>query len=1056
RAVAASAVWQTNLNLVENAPADISPWGERASWANGRDAGIYWEDPRDVYRVVVTFAATPPDPGSARLEWWQSQWPERRIPRDHLSGAGESGWLDIGDWYRGKWRAGDAQLKTAGNTWTYTFRPVNAKEFPQLKDFSAVYRTTMRVHLLFDTAAPAVQSLQVFSDSTWHATDATIEWGGTAVKSQTWDGRLEVFNGYVDRLEPLNANVTLTADGGWKSRVKDRTAGVRAHVWFTESPNLNTYDRAVVTVRAKQDSFSFDARDVAHGARVFAPSYGVLVQGATAPETYAEAMVRWKSAPSKPLYERVFGEPDQSYERARADLPSKRQFYFPVGCEGGRQRFGVDPDGSAFCVNDRIDQPRGKDTPRRVWGGNRLQYRFGLPAGTPDQRWIEDFSLPIIHTQWERGDVRYTQTAFATRLESGSLGWPDMQADDTTVLMVRITAQNSGRQPANITLKLSLDADGRPLPLAARDGLVFAKLDRGEVLRCAVERDGASATESGNLDLTRELPAGGQTILVFKIPFITLDQPAELRRLKTLNFDSEFARVKTFWAARADATTQIHTPVPQLNHFYRADISHLLINCGREVGADRLMARVGGFAYGVYGNESCMMITDLDRRGLHPEAERCLETFLHYQGTTTLPGDYDSQDGIFNGAGGWESGGYNQHHGWILWAMAEHYRYTGDRAWLDRNADKLIKACRWIIRERQRTKHFAPHSLRAIEYGLLPPGSLEDIGDWRCWLSNNLFSWWGLDAVARALADIGHPQAKELLAEAKAYRVDMLAAFHGAMARSPLVALRDGSYIPQIPSEVHRRGRTFGWITTTLEGSIYLIRTGAIPPFDPMAIHILQDYEDNLYLSDQFGYPPDNIPDHWFSRGGFSQQPNLLCSPLPYLMRDEIKHFLRSYFNAFAVGYYENTQMLTEHPLPTFADWRGDHYKSSDESNSTYWLRLMFVDEQDECLHLGFGLPRAWLSDGNTPSIERAQTYFGETSLRFESHAAQGFITAIFDPPTRRPAKTTFVRFRHPEGKPITRVTIDGKRWPRFDARREWVELPRLETKATIIAYYQE
>jgi hypothetical protein len=1047
-----------DIKLSDGDPVDIAPWGERASWDNGKDIGVYWEDPRDVVRVAVAFVGTPPDPATARLQWWQSQWPERRIPRDHLSGAGESGWLDIGDWYRGKWRDGDAELKVAGNIWTYTFHPVNAKEFPPLKDFSARYRTTMKVRLLFNSFAPVIQSFQVFSDSTWHNADVSIEWGGTAKKTEVWDGHLDTFNGYADHVEPLTAKVAVAADGSWKSRVKGRMAGVRAHVWFTESPNLNSFDRTVVTVRAQQDDFSFDARDVAAGARVFAPGYGVLVQRSRDPESYPEAVARWKSAPAKPLYDRVFNEAEQSYERARADMPPKQQFYIPVGCEGGRQRFGVHPDGSVYCVNDRINQPPGKDTPR-IWGTEWwLRYWFGLPAGTPAKRWTEDFCLPIVHAQWEHEGVRYTETAFATRLDPGSIGWPDMHADDTTVLMVRIVAEDIGAEPANAKLTLSLETVGRPLPLITRDGLVFAKMDQREVLRYAMESDADAplSEQSGKLQFTKRILPNGRTTVVFKIPFINLEQPDELARLQALNFDSEFARVKKFWTQRANATTQIHTPVPQLNNFYRADISHLMINCGREVGADRLMARVGGFAYGVYGNESCMMITDLDRRGLHDEAARCLETFLHYQGTTALPGDFSSQEGIFNGAGGWESGGYNQHHGWILWAMAEHYRYTGDKAWLNRNADKLVKACQWIMRERQRTKNFPPHSLRAIEYGLMPPGSLEDIGDWRSWMSNNGFSWWGLEAIARALADVGHPQAAPLIAEAKAYRADLLAAFHEAMVRSPLVGLRDGSYIPQIPSEAHRRGRTFGWITTTLEGSIYLIRTGAISPFDPMAVNIMRDYEDNLYLSEQFGYPPDNIPDHWFCRGGFSQQPNLLCSPLPYLMRDETKHFLRSYFNAFAVGYYENTQMITEHPLPTMADWRGDHYKTSDESNSTYWLRLMFVDEQDDNLYLGRALPRAWLRDGNTPSIERSETYFGTLSLRFDSHVSRGFITAILDPPNRRPPGKMLLRFHHPEGKPMTRVTIDGKPWSHFDVKREWVELPKLAGKATITAYFQD
>jgi hypothetical protein len=1042
----------------ENAAVDIAPWGER-TWSDSDGAQFTWEDPRDVCRIEVTFSDPPPDPAAVRLQWWQSQWPERRIPRDRLSGAGESGWLNIGDWYQGRWRDADARLSVSGDTWTWTVEPVNRKEFPGLKDFAAAWRTTMKVRLA-GPAALKTAAVRVFSDATWKAADLAIEWGGAAEAEQVWDGRLEVFNGYADRVEPLDgrAAVTVGEGGAWKSAVRGRTAGVRAHVWFTASPNVNSFDRTVVTVRARQHSFSFDAAQAAGGARVFSPMYGVLVRRADDAETYAGALAKWKSRTARTIYERVFDEPEQTFERAWADMPPKRQFYIPLGCEGGRQRFGAEPDGSVFCRNDRIDHPRGKDTPRRTWGGNALTYRFGLPSQAPARRWIEDGCLPIIHAEWQRDGIRYTQTAFATRLEPGGLGWPDLQADDTTVLVMRILCENTSDSPASARLGLAIQADGRALPLAVRDSRVYAAVDGSELFRGEVSGPAGGrwqAEEGGKqLALAKALAAGEKAAVVVKIPFITLDQPAELERLRKISFDEELDRVRTFWRTRADASCQIRTPVPPITNFYRAHVSHLLINGGREVRTDRLMARVGSFSYGVYGNESCMMITDLDRRGLHREAERCLETFLAYQGTAGLPGDYASQEGVFNGAGGWESGGYNQHHGWILWAMAEHYRYAGDRGWLERNADKLIKACRWIIGERARTRAFDPASLRGIERGLLPPGSLEDIGDWRCWLSNNVFSWWGLDAVARALADVGHPQAKDLLAEADAYRADLLAAFKEAMVRSPLVRLSDGTWIPAIPSEVHRRGRTFGWITVTLEGPIYLVRTGALAPDDPLARCIMQDYEDNLYLSQQYGYPPENLADHWFCRGGFSMQPNLLCSPHPYLLRDEPKHFLRAYFNALAVCYYPNTQMLTEHPLPGMGDWRGDHYKSSDESNSTYWLRLAFVDERGEDLCLGMAVPRAWLADGGAPAIERAATYFGPLGLRYESHAAQGSISAVLDPPTRRPPKRIFLRFRHPEARPIVRVQIDGKPWDKIDAKRELVELPPLRGPATITAFY--
>ena len=1044
----------------ENGPVDVAPWGER-TWSDSGGAELIWEDPRDVCRVEAAFAGPAPDPAAVRLQWWQSQWPERRIPRDHLSGAGGSGWLNIGDWYQGQWRDADARLTVSGRTWTWTFEPVNRKEFPDLEDFPAAWRTTMKIRLVGD-AALKTAAVRVFSDSTWKAADVAIEWGGTAEAEQVWDGRLEVFNGCADRVGPLEggAAVAVSEAGAWASAVRGRTAGVRARVWFTESPNVNSFDRTVVTVRARQHSFSFDAARVAAGARVFAPMYGVLVRRAADAGTYAGALAKWKSRTTKTVYERVFDEPEQTFERAWADMPPKRQFYIPLGCEGGRQRFGVEPDGSAFCLSDRIDHPRGKDTPRRTWGASALTYQFGLPSGAPAKRWIEDECLPIIHAAWLRDGVRYTETAFATRLEAGGLGYPDMQADDTTVLVVRVLCENTSDKPAKATLAVAIQADGRALPLVFRDSRVYAAIEGGEVLRGEVsgpEGGRWQAEEGGNrLAFAKDLGAGEAAAVTFRIPFITLDQPAELERLRKMGFDAEFDRVRAFWRARADAGCQVRTPVPAITNFYRAHVSHLLINCGREVGSDRLMARVGSFSYGVYGNESCMMITDLDRRGLTREAERCLETFLAYQGTAGLPGDYASQDGVFNGAGGWESGGYNQHHGWILWAMAEHYRTSGDRAWLERSADKLIKACRWIIRERARTRALDPASLRGIERGLLPHGSLEDIGDWRCWLSNNVFSWWGLDAVARALADAGHPQAKDLLVEAEAYRADLLAAFREAMVRAPLVPLSDGMWIPAIPSEVHRRGRTFGWITVTLEGPIYLVRTGALAPDDPLARCIMQDYEDNLYLSEQYGYPPADLAAHWFSRGGFSMQPNLLCSPHPYLMRDEAKHFLRAYFNALAVTYYPDTQMLTEHPLPGMGDWRGDHYKSSDEANSTYWLRLAFIDERGEDLYLGMAVPRAWLADGGAPAIERAATYFGLMSLRYESHAAQGLIRAVLDPPTRRPPARMFLRLRHPEARPIVRVEIDGKPWDRIDAKRELVELPPLRGPATITAFYEK
>ncbi len=51
-----------------------------------------------------------------------------------------------------------------------------------------------------------------------------------------------------------------------------------------------------------------------------------------------------------------------------------------------------------------------------------------------------------------------------------------------------------------------------------------------------------------------------------------------------------------------------------------------------------------------------------------------------------------------------------------------------------------------------------------------------------------------------------------------------------------------------------------------------------------------EDYEDNLYLSNQYGVHPGKHEKDWFSRGGMSMQACLLLDVEPYLFRDDVKH----------------------------------------------------------------------------------------------------------------------------------------------------------------------
>jgi hypothetical protein len=331
---------------------------------------------------------------------------------------------------------------------------------------------------------------------------------------------------------------------------------------------------------------------------------------------------------------------------------------------------------------------------------------------------------------------------------------------------------------------------------------------------------------------------------------------------------------------------------------------------------------------------------------------------------------------------------------------------------------------------------------RPIENGWLPAGGLEDVQDFWFWLATNSATDWGFQAAAAALADINHPRAKALQEEAAAYHRDFMAGMTEARVRTPVVRLRDGRYVPKFPSEPHARGRAYGWIREVLEGPMFLPAYQLMDPMSAEARWIIQDYEDNLYISRQYSYDIPNYSQFWFSRGGFSLQACLLDGPLPYLYRDEIKHFLRAYFNSFAAGFFPEVRMLNEHALPELGYWFGDHFKTSDEAQSTYWLRLMFVREQGDELYLGQAIPRYWLADGTGAGIERSASEFGPLSLKYEPDIAAGRIKAILSPPTRNAPKTIYLRFRHPESKRITSVTVNGQDHAQFDADKEWVILP--------------
>ncbi|MBM4085296.1 MAG: hypothetical protein FJ272_10945, partial [Planctomycetes bacterium] len=750
-------------------------------------------------------------------------------------------------------------------------------------------------------------------------------------------------------------------DGGW-TLDKFGAGGIEADLVMAVDPIDGRYDRTIVTVRSSTRPFSFAADEVAGGDRILVDDLGVLVTNAEdtiALEAYRTALRR--EFAGRTVYDRVAAAEEQTLSRAWNDMPLKHPLYFVHGLPGNRNTMRQNPNGEIEVTASKrwfAVQRSPRDSDRKLWTGERLRISCGFPPDeTRGGRALEEGYLPVLRTWWQEGPLYYEQKTVLTA--AGDLS--RVALDTPTVLVMQVRVVNvSDAEEAMAVLRFGAQARESE-KFALRQDQVLAVTEQGERLRFLVQGD-ELRQEGDSIAWTARLRPGQSVLLHVAIPSITLASQEEIESVRSLRFEAEAQRVCALWRDVTAQGTQIQTPEPWLNDFYKAHVRHLLVNCFQELDTDYLHAHVGTFSYGVYPNESVMMISDLDRRGYHDHARRNYDAFLHYQGTVGMPGNFRSREGQFYGAGGHETGGYNKSHGYVLWGMAEHWRYTRDRAWMARAAPGLVKACEWVVRERKGTMATrrpvgATHASPVPEYGWLPAGSLEDVTDYWHWLATNSATAWGFQALADALVDFGHPEGRRLQQEARAYCRDFMHGVTESRILCPVVRLRDGTYVPKIPSRLYERGRAHGWLRETLEGSLFLPAYGLLAPTAPETRWILQDYEDNLYISDRYGYAIPTFDAFWFSRGGFSMQSNLLDGPLPYLWRDDIKHYLRAYFNSFASAFYPEVRMCNEHCLPELGHPRGDHFKTSDEAQSTYWLRLMFVNEQGDDLYLGQALP---------------------------------------------------------------------------------------------------
>ena len=1019
--------------------------------------GLQWAEERDVEQIRVRFRDGY-DSSAVRVEYWFNNWPydPPRMPTIEDP---------VDDPWQGKWLTAESKVQCEGRDCRWTFRPLVTRENPRAKNLPGVrYRRAIKIRLVFPAGArPEVEPVQVFSESTVKAVEIRLQFGVDSAGAPAALPRFTAYNGRIREVKPVSGGALLAIDA-------------------SDPHPPGSSDVTVVEAHNGEQAFAFTPSDAAAGP-MYLPDFHAYITLASDQTPFSPAIVKRGAR----IRERLAVEPEQTYERASREIPAldpvERQggrLYLPLAADASWQKFALEWGGNV-TISKNGTKAMGRERRRLTWPGDRIAWRIGTgetPTFRPNSAdstlsVLEDY-LPVATARWKSGAIEYEQESFATLL-SGPLSSEDAARSEQTpaVLMMRLRARNSSSSPQRADVWLGMDPAG---PLAHSEGLLTA--DGGKSVRAALHLAKDAATQMAPCDdsgrrmpalhISQQLAPGAESSSYLALPFIPGLTAAERAQLQRLDFAAERRRVVDYWRSATGRGVPFQVPEERFNTFAHGLAARIRISATKDPGSGIYMVPAASYYYNVLANEAVFQSQLLDVAGYRGLAAQYLQAQVDLQGSRAFLGTYTGdQKAVYHGAKvnaeyDYTSSEYNLDHGAVLWSLAEHYLLTRYRAWLARVAPSMKRAADWVAEQRKLTQVLV-EGQPCPEYGLLPAGHLEDNADWGHWFSVNAYASVGMSELAEALQDAGDPGAAHYAHEAEAYRNDLRSAVMRAVAASPVIRLRDNTWVPYVPTRAHQRIRLFGPLRVAyysrypqkvvptyrlsatrelLYGPLILFDTGILDANSARASWVLDDWGDNATMSEPLGLHVHGWVDekYWFSRGGMVFQANLQNPIRTYIRRGEARAAVRNLYNDFVACYYPAVNVFTEE----FRQWRspsGPFYKVSDEAKFVHRLRDLLVTEYDGELLLAAATPGRWLAAGQKFSVTEAPTHFGPVSYSLESHGNE--IRGLVTLPARDPYRNAWLYVHLPEGRAIVSVAIDGEPWTDLDSERSRIRLPQ-------------
>jgi len=511
---------------------------------------------------------------------------------------------------------------------------------------------------------------------------------------------------------------------------------------------------------------------------------------------------------------------------------------------------------------------------------------------------------------------------------------------------------------------------------------------------------------------------------------------------------------------------QVQVPSETLTGQWKLGAWHILRHSPKDEKGKR---QFNDYPYGVLATETYMILHALDVMGMHQEAANSLDQWLTLPLVPSLvPGKpyfptpcpdrplgyfSDGQGCLTHAVGpdgfcGNMDGVHATGPGAIMFTLSEHFRLTGDLAWLKANAPRMKANAEWILRQHRLLTTIIPGGDRLWSRGLQPAHVATPDPTAGGLLAQHYITeayyWLGVKRMAEMLALIAPEEGAKMEAEAEVYRRDLLAAAERSIVLSPVMRVQDGTYRSFLAPFPYCRGpaddaankwmrppRAY-WDRVQSAGPL-ISPAGVLAPNDRRVQGFLDVLEDTMFCPKDSG--------EWYYHGGIGGQVGFERQTSSYLETDDIPCYLRGLYNGYA------TEVV---PSKGYIFMEGASHTSAEdkifeEAAFLVRFRSMLVTEEGDTLWLARATPRAWLAQGQKISVKNAPTHFGTVAYEIVSDVDNGQIAATVEMPSRKPPKAVLLRLRHPEAAPIQSVTVNGKPWTDFDAAQEVIRLHDVE-----------